>query len=103
MQIPSLKWQDVGSKPPKKGAEIQNENLAEALRNKQIKFTVTDLTELNILNLSVDSYILVDSSYFKPVVQTRVKGFNKLQKKILLETFENLGGPKIRSSDAHQC
>ena len=58
LQIAGLKWQDVGSKPPKKGAEIQNENLAEALRNKQINFTVTDLTELNMTNLCFDNYIL---------------------------------------------
>ena len=34
-----------------------------------------------VTNLCFDNYILVDSLYFKPVVQTRVKGFNKFQKK----------------------
>jgi hypothetical protein len=85
VQIPGLKWQDIGSKPPKKGAEIQNDDLAEALRKKQIIFTAADLAQLNVSNLSFDSYILVDSLYFKPVVQKGVKGFNKLQKKISLK------------------
>ena len=81
LQIAGLKWQDVGSKPPKKGAEIQNENLAEALRNKQINFTVTDLTELNMTNLCFDNYIL-GFLVFQACCADACERFQQISKKI---------------------
>jgi hypothetical protein len=79
-----LKWMYVGSKKPESGTQISNEALAAALQTNMEKlFNNQELTNIefnrhelesfnfNVPNLSYDSYIQVDSKYFKPVEDRR--------------------------------
>jgi hypothetical protein len=67
-----LKWMSVGSKKPVSGTQISNEALAAALQT-NIEFNRHELESFNfnVPNLSYDSYIQVDSKYFKPVEDLR--------------------------------
>ena len=62
-----LKWIDIGFEKPTSGDEIDNANLATALENKT-EFTMEELSQMNVSNLSHHSYIKANDTYFKPAV-----------------------------------
>ena len=63
--LPGLKWIDMGDEKPTDQVEIINEKLVTALQIKQ-HFTREDLINLNVSDLSYNSYIKVDEKCYKP-------------------------------------
>jgi len=77
-----LKWMEIGPSKPVKGTEINNLNLAKALKDNvekykfgfvraQVDFTQKQFSAFNVSNLSADSYIKVVNTFFKPAGEHR--------------------------------
>ena len=65
--VNGLKWDQVGMEKPT-GIEIVNEGLATALQRTNM-FTNEEFDLFKVINLSCDSYIMVENKYFKPASQ----------------------------------
>jgi len=61
-----LKWEEVDEEEAVTGAPISNPLLAQALEQKY-EFTLEELHEMHVSNLSKDSYIVVCERYYKPI------------------------------------
>ena len=66
MMAPGLQWKEAGSETTQTGSEIQNVELAAALRLK-LGFSQEELDAFDLGPLSYDSCIIVDDKRFKPV------------------------------------
>merc|ERR1711988_659141 len=64
------RWKNVGSEPPKKGEEIENELLAEALQEKTV-FTRAEWDTFEIKALYTHFYIRSGDSFFQPDVKPK--------------------------------
>jgi len=60
-----FKWEETSTIKPDTGNEIKNVVFAEALQKKR-DFTVAELSQFGVSNLSYSSYIEVDGTYFRP-------------------------------------
>jgi hypothetical protein len=76
-------WQDVGSEQPQTGTEIKNENLAKALQQQKCVFTQKETDDFRLLDVSVESYIKVNRTYFKPAVP---EGLSAILTKVLQDS-----------------
>lgn len=65
-QVLGLKWKEVDEEEAATAQPISNPRLAEALERKS-EFTQEELFEMQVSNLSQDSYIMVGERYYKPV------------------------------------
>ena len=63
--VPGVKWKDVGSQKPSTGTEIQNKVLALELQ-RRLDFSPEELDHILIASPSLESYIKVNGTYFKP-------------------------------------
>ena len=61
---PAVKWKDVGTVEPQTGAEIQNQALAVALKQKR-QLTQNEMVDFKLHDLSHESYIKVGNTYFR--------------------------------------
>ena len=73
-------WAEVGSEKPQTGAEISNEALASALREKR-EFGKEEWDKFNVSHVTCDSYIKVGDMYFQPAVPGLIK-FQRLVRKM---------------------
>ena len=88
-----LSWEAIEEKP-RAGEQIFNDALAEALK-KQQNFSVEELREFKLQELSPRSYIEVDLQYFKPVAQPKSFDEDELKKfgivSVLIDDFIKAG------------
>jgi GTPase SAR1 family protein len=61
-----LKWEKVGSEKPETDTEIENGELLAALQQGKVQFRKEEIDAFKATNLSHESYIKVDATYFKP-------------------------------------
>ena len=66
--MPGLKWEEIGSRRPKNGKELQHFGLVDLL-HRQVELSRAELDELNVPQLSYTSYIKVGDKYWKPTCQ----------------------------------
>ncbi len=60
-----LKWEEIGSKKPSTGTEIENDVLSAALQDK-VEFKKEEWESFQVANLSSNRYIRAGNRYFKP-------------------------------------
>ena len=68
---PGLRWKNVGFNKPDVGLEINNAALSSALMDGRIEFDKQELAIFNVSEMSYDSYIRVDQTYFKQDVDVK--------------------------------
>jgi len=79
-----LMWKEAGSEKPPTGTEIENEKLAEALKDKVVvQFTNDQWDSFMIPHHSYNSFVKAGGRYYKPTAGGAYKGFTK-------EKFEKL-------------
>ena len=69
--LPGLRWKNVGFNKPDVGLEITNAALSSALMDGRIEFDKQELAIFNVSEMSYDSYISVDQTYFKQDVDVK--------------------------------
>jgi len=65
LEPPGLRWKNVGFNEPDVGLEINNAALSSALKDGRIEFDKHEFDTFNVSEMSYDSYIRVDQTYFK--------------------------------------
>jgi hypothetical protein len=71
LEPPGLRWKIVGFNEPDVGREINNAALSSALMDGRIEFDKQELAIFNVSEMSYDSYIRVDQTYFKQDVDVK--------------------------------
>ena len=72
LEPPGLRWKNVGFNKPDVGLEINNAELSSALMHGRIEFDKQKLDEFKkVSEMSYDSYIRVDQTYFKQDVDVK--------------------------------
>ena len=66
-----LRWKKVGFNKPDVGLEINNAALSSALMDGRIEFDKQEFAIFNVFEMSYDSYIRVDQTYFKQDVDVK--------------------------------
>jgi hypothetical protein len=66
-----LRWKNVSFNKPDVGLEINNAALSSALMNGRIEFDKQELDNFKVSEMSYDSYIRVDQTYFKQDVDVK--------------------------------
>ena len=72
LEPPGLRWKKVGFNKPDVGLEINNAALSSALMKGKIEFDKQELAQFKkVSEMSYDSYIRVDQTYFKQDVDVK--------------------------------
>jgi hypothetical protein len=66
-----LRWKNVGFNEPDVGLEINNAALSSALKDGRIEFDKHEFDTFKVSEMSYDSYIRVDQTYFKQDVDVK--------------------------------